>query len=179
MSGKNVVDALLPEFYRLYSKPLLIYELYLESPYTSISHRYVCNNQNITFAGSLYTALAIKRTAIKSEEGTVLNELEVGLDNVDLEFRSLVASGRFSRKRCVVKLIFANQLDSATKCVILYDGYLDNPSGDDEWVTMKIQPLRVLDRDYPLRIFQVGCNYTDLAAKKKQPSNYLTTHYQI
>ena len=158
MSGKTIIDAIKPEFYRLFSKPLTIYDFYLESPYATPSHRYAAYNEDITFAGNLYTALAIKRSPIKSEEGSILNELDIGLDNVDLEFRTLVASGAFNKKRCIIKLIFANQLDLSTKAVVLFDGYLDAPSGDDHWVNMKIQPLGVLDRDYPKRIFQIGCN---------------------
>lgn len=158
MAGKTVVDSIRPDFYRLFSSPLTIYDFYLESPYAAPSHRYAAYIRDITFAGNLYTALAIKRSPIKSEEGTIINEIDIGLDNVDLEFRTLVASGAFNKKRCIIKLIFANQLDNANKSVVLFDGYLDAPSGDDHWVSMKVQPLNVLDREYPKRIFQVGCN---------------------
>lgn len=158
--SRNVHANIKPELYKLYSKPLTIAELYLESPYTAISHRYVANNENITFGGEVYTALAAKRSSIRSEEGTVINELEVGLDNVDLEFQNLVATGAFNRKRCVIKLVFYGFLTNSANCIILYDGYLDAPKGDDHWVTLTLKPFPIFDRDYPRRLFQVGCNWT-------------------
>lgn len=158
--GRTVPVGIKPELYRLYTKPLTIVELYLVYPYTSISHRYVANNQNITFGGSLYTALSAKRTSIKTEEGTVLNDLEVGLDNVDLEFQTLIASGAFNRKRCVLKLVFDGFLTNSANFITLFDGYLDAPKGDDHWCTLTIKPFPLFDREYPRRLFQVGCNWT-------------------
>ena len=152
--------AIAPELYRLLSKPLQIFECYLESPYAAPSHRYVRNNKDITFAGNEYIALAIKRTPIRSEEGTIINEIEIGLDNVDLEFKTLIASGFFNRKRIDVKLIFDGFLDDADNYKLLITGFLDEPKGDDEWCTMTITPFPMLDREYPKRIFQVGCNWT-------------------
>lgn len=158
--SRNIPSGLQPEFYRLFTRPLTIAELYLESPYTTPSHYYVANNEDIVFGGTTYTALAAKRTSIKSEEGTIINELEVGLDNVDLAFRSLIASGAFNRKRCVLKLVFVGFLTSADNYVILYDGYLDAPKGDDHWVTLTLKPFPIFEREYPRRLFQVGCNFT-------------------
>lgn len=158
--ARTIPVGLAPEFYKLYTKPLTIAELYLTAPYTSISDRYVANNEDIVFGGETYTALAVKRTSIKSEEGTIINELEIGLDNVDLAFRQLIASGAFNRKRCVLKLVFVGFLDSADNCVILYDGYLDAPKGDDHWVTLTLKPFPIFERDYPRRLYQVGCNWT-------------------
>ena len=156
---KIVASGLQPYLYRLYSTPLEIYELYLEDPYTSISHRLVANNEDITFAGNTYSALGIKRNSIKNEQGTVLNELEIGLDNVDLSYKNLISSGAFNKKRCVVKLIFNGYLSSSSNYILMYDGYLDAPKGDDHWVTMTLKPLPYLEQEYPRRIFQVGCNW--------------------
>jgi hypothetical protein len=156
---RNTPEAIKPEFYRLFSKPLTIYELYLVDPYTTPSHYYVANTSDIVFGVITYTALAIKRSTIKSEEGTIINDIEVGLDNVDLAFRSLVASGALNRKRCVGKLVFSNFLSDSANYIILFDGCLDEPKGDDKWVTMAVSPFPILERDYPSRIFQVGCNW--------------------
>lgn len=156
---KNVPAGLKPHLYRLYSDPLQIYECYLEDPYDVPSHYFVANIEDITFGGQLYTALGIKRTPLKAEDGTILNEIELGLDNVDLAFKNLVASGGLNRKRVVVKLIFNSNLTLASDHIILLDGILDEPKGDNRWVTMTIKPFPLLERDYPRRIFQVGCNY--------------------
>jgi hypothetical protein len=146
-------------FYRLYGTPLQIFELYLLSPYTTPDYYFVANNADITFGGQLYTAIAIRRSAIKSEDGTVLNDIEIGLDNVDLEFKNYIASGALNRKRVICKLIFNDHLDNANNHLLLFDGYLDEPKGDDYWVTMTVRPFPMFEREYPRRIFQIGCNY--------------------
>jgi uncharacterized phage protein (TIGR02218 family) len=157
----TIPSGLQPCFYQLYSEPLQIYELYLDTPYLVPSHYFVCNIEPITFGGHVYTPLAIKRNPIKSEDGTVLNEVEIGLDNVDLEFSTLVASGAFNLRRCVIKLVFANALDSqGLNYVTILDGQLDEPKGDNRWATMMIKPFPCFSRDYPRRLFQVQCNYT-------------------
>lgn len=156
---RTIPDIIKPEFFRLYGKPLEIYELYLNSPYTTPSHYFVANNEDIVFGGTTYTAIALKRTAIKSENGTIVNEIELGLDNIDLEFRNLIAAGIFDRKRCLIKLIFANLLTTESNYVLLMDGMLDAPKGDERWCTVTITPFPMLEREYPRRIFQVGCNH--------------------
>jgi len=156
----NVPDAIVPELYRLYTKPYQIYEVYLESPYVTPSHRFVAYKKDIIFGGNTYTALAIKRGSIKSEEGTIINEIEVGLANADLEFKTLVATGAFNKKRIVAKIVFDGFLTNANSYIFLMDGDLDEPKGDEEWVTMTVTPFPMLEREYPKRVFQVGCNAT-------------------
>lgn len=154
----NVPDAILPELYRLYTKPYQIYEVYLESPYITPSHRFVAYKKDIVFGGNTYTALAIKRGTIKSEEGTIINEVEIGLANADLEFKNQVASGSFNKKRVVAKIVFDGFLTNAANYILLLDGDLDEPKGDEEWVTMTVTPFPMFEREYPNRVFQFGCN---------------------
>ncbi|MDY0313759.1 MAG: phage BR0599 family protein [Bacteroidales bacterium] len=158
--SRNIADAIKPELYKLYTRPYQIAKLYLESPYTDPSHFYVANTQDITFAGQVYTALAVKRTGIKSEEGTILQELTISLDNVDLSFRTLIASGAFNRKRCILGIVFHGFLTNASNMITVFDGYMDAPSGDDHWVNIQVKPFPIFEREYPRRIFQVGCNWT-------------------
>ena len=154
MSGLN------PFFYRLYSDPLQLYELYLTYPYITPSHYFVCNNSPITFNSTTYQPLAVKRSAIQCEDGTVINDVEIGLDNVDLAFQNLVAAGFLNQKRVVVKLVFNSALSDPSNYKILVDGYLDQPKGDDYWVSMTVRPYPAFQWDFPRRVFQVGCNYT-------------------
>jgi hypothetical protein len=126
---------------------------------------YVSNNMDITqyYGGSTrtFTALSVKRTAIRSEDGTILNELEVGLDNVDLAFKNAVMLGKYNNKMCKVILIFGRK-DSTTGLgyMGLHSGFLDEPKGDEHWVTFQVRPFSIFEREFPNRIFQVGCNWT-------------------
>lgn len=157
--ARTIPDVLKPSLYRLYSEPIQIVDLYLTAPYTSPSHFYCVNNQNISFAGHTYTAIAAKRSAIKSEEGTILQEITVQLDNIDLEFRTLIASGMLNRKRCDLKIVFNGFLSSSSNYIMLYSGFLDSPSGDNRWASLVIKPFPIFEREYPRRLFQVMCNW--------------------
>jgi hypothetical protein len=157
--AKTVPSDLKKCLYRLYSKPLQLIELYLESPYTSPSHFYVGNTSDTTFGGQVYTAIAAKRTSIKSEEGTVLQEITVQLDNIDLEFKTLISSGFLNKKRCDIKLVFQDFLTNSSDYLLLYSGVLDAPSGDNRWVSLLLKPFPIFEREYPRRIYQVGCNW--------------------
>lgn len=126
---------------------------------------YVANNKNLTFtyesASRTFNALAIKRSMIKSEEGTILNELEIGLDNVDLAFKNDVMLGKYNNRRCVISLIFAEAKSStALGYMNLFEGFVDEPKGDEHWITFQIRPFSIFEREFPNRIFQVGCNWT-------------------
>lgn len=158
--GRTIPSGLNIAFYRLYSEPITLIELYLTSPYTSISHYYCANNQDISFGGNTYTAIAAKRSSIKSEEGTVLQEITVQMDNIDLEFKTLIASGMLNRKRVDLKLVFGGFLSNPANYITLYSGYLDAPSGDNRWVNLLIKPFPIFDREYPRRLFQVQCNWS-------------------
>lgn len=158
--GRTIPSGLNIALYRLYSEPITLIELYLTSPYTTPSHYYCVNNEDIVFNSQTYTAIAAKRSSIKSEEGTVLQELTVQLDNIDLGFKTLIASGFLNRKRCDLKLVFNGFLSSSANYITLYSGYLDAPSGDNRWVNLLIKPFPIFEREYPRRLFQVQCNWT-------------------
>ena len=44
--------------------------------------------------------------------------------------------------------------------ILLFQGYTDEPKGDEQWITISVVPFPYLDRQYPKRIFQNGCNWT-------------------
>ena len=105
--------------------------------------------------------LSIKRSSIKSEEGTIINELEIGLDNVDLEFRNKIMAGIFDNVFVEIYLAFFNPITgSAVEDLLVYAGYVDEPKGDEHWVTLTIRPFPLFEREFPRRIFQPSCNWT-------------------
>ena len=125
---------------------------------------FVANNKNVdcSYEGSTRTfyALSVKRTMIKSEEGTILNELEIGLDNVDLAFKNDVMLGKYNNKRCTIFLMFVQaKSTTALGYMNLFEGFVDEPKGDEHWVTFQIRPFSIFEREFPNRIFQVGCNW--------------------
>ena len=151
---KTVSGTLLPYFYKKATTVLTGYEMDLDDDGT-FEEKYVANNEDV----GAYTALAIKRGTITSEDGTVLNELEIGLDNVDLAFKQYVASGMLEQKEIKVYLLFIVGSATIVGSVLLYWGVLDAPKGDENWVTMTIRPFEMLEREYPRRVYQVGCNW--------------------
>jgi hypothetical protein len=116
-----------------------------------------------TVAVGSYDPLAIKRNPIRSEEGTILNELEIGLDNVDLSFKNNIMSGKYNNKDVKVYLVFPYYFGGSWRVdeeVLLFQGKTDEPKGDEHWITMSVIPFPYLNRNYPKRIYQAGCNWT-------------------
>lgn len=151
---KDIDASYIPNFYR---KGISVYTGYQMDLADNglYETRFIANNEDI----GGYTALAIKRGTITSEDGTILNELEISLDNTDLEFRQWVLSGYLERKLVRIVLLFGLPGGTIGSTVIIYWGMMDAPKGDESWVSITIKPLRLLDREFPRRIFQFGCNW--------------------
>lgn len=129
------------------------------------TQRFVANTTDVRDGGTVYTALAIKRNPIRSEEGTILNELEIGLDHVDLTFKNDIMSGKYNGIEVSIYLIipelhFTGEYWTIAASMLLYRGYTDEPKGDEHWVTLSVKPFPYLDQQYPKRIYQAGCNWT-------------------
>lgn len=129
------------------------------------TQRFVANTTDVRDGSTVYTALAIKRNPIRSEEGTILNELEIGLDHVDLTFKNDIMSGKYNGIEVSIYLIipelhFTGEYWTIAASMLLYRGYTDEPKGDEHWVTLSVKPFPYLDQQYPKRIYQSGCNWT-------------------
>jgi hypothetical protein len=126
------------------------------------TEKFVANTVEVGGGGG-YAPLAIKRTPIRSEEGTILNELEIGLDHVGLEFRQQVMTGKFNNIAVSIYLIFPTWNGvrwMPTGEILLFKGFTDEPKGDEHWITLAVKPFPYLDQQYPKRIYQQGCNWT-------------------
>lgn len=146
----------------LYTPGIVVMTGYILSIDALDDTKFIANNKNMTDSqwGTL-TALAIKRTTIRSEEGTILNELEIGLDNVDLAFRTNVMMGKYNNRKCRVVLFFANKgATSTVGRMPIFEGFIDEPKGDEHWVSFQIKPFNLLERQFPNRNFQQNCNWT-------------------
>lgn len=151
------VEGLLPYFYKKSVTVLTGYAFDIDGDGEYDTY-YVANNEDVGGGGTTYTALAIKRGTITCEDGTVLNEVEIGLDNTDLAFKQWVLGGKLERKKCQIRLLFCNGTTVLGSVLIFY-GLMDAPKGDENWVTLTIRPMAALEREYPRRIYQVGCNW--------------------
>ena len=123
------------------------------------TEKFVANSSDIED----YSALAIKRNAIRSEEGTILNELEIGLDHVDLTFKNDVMSGKYNNLPVSIYLVFpigSGSFWTVGSEMLLFRGFTDEPKGDEHWITLSVKPFPYLDQQYPKRIYQTGCNWT-------------------
>jgi uncharacterized phage protein (TIGR02218 family) len=129
------------------------------------TQRFIANTADVHDGSNTYTALAIKRNPIRSEEGTILNELEIGLDHVDLTFKNDVMSGKYNDVPVSIYLIipelhFTGEYWSVAADMLLFKGFTDEPKGDEHWITLSVKPFPYLDQQYPKRIYQTGCNWT-------------------
>lgn len=156
MPLEDIPSTILPE---LFKRSTTVLNAYVFSIDALDDYKYVSNNADI-FYGGKYTALAIKRSPIKSEEGTILQELEIGIDNVDLNFRTMVMDGKFDNKLCKIYSLFLNSNNDVLGRVLRMQGYMDAPKGDQHWLTVTIRPFPLLEREFPRRIFQLQCNWT-------------------
>ena len=154
---KDIDVDYLKYFYQSGSTLLTGYKFSIDS---EDDEMFIANSADI----GTYTALSIKRNPIRSEEGTILNELEVGLDNVDLIFKNDVMSGKYNNKKVKVYLVFAHENFAGNWLIdyemLLFQGWTDEPKGDEHWITISVKPFPYLDRQYPKRIYQSGCNWT-------------------
>lgn len=155
---KTISSALLPYFYKKSTAVWTGYRFCINTTYPTWDKYFIANNEDI----DEYTAVAIKRSSVKSEEGTVMNEVEIGLDNVDLSFKQDVMKGKYDNRWCMIELLFGAKSGGSyyiAGTVPLFYGLLDAPKGDEHWITMTVRPLPLLDREYPRRIYQIGCNW--------------------
>lgn len=146
----------------LYTPGIVVLTGYVLSINAADDSKFVANNKAVNDSQwGTFQPLAIKRSTIRSEDGSVLNEVEVGLDNVDLAFRTNVMMGKYNNKKCRIMLLFTNAGGTTTLGKLtIFEGFSDEPKGDEHWVTFQIKPFNILEREYPNRIYQVGCNWT-------------------
>jgi len=155
---KEINSNLLPYFFKKSTVVWTGYRFCINSSYPSWDTYFIANNEDI----DEYTALAIKRSTIKSEEGTVMNEVEIGLDNVNLSFKQDVMKGLYDNRWCMIELVFGYPFSggyNVAGTVPIFYGLLDAPKGDEHWLTMTLRPLPLLDREFPKRVYQIGCNW--------------------
>lgn len=153
---KDIDSADLKYFFMSGVRALTGYKFSIDAP---DDQKFIANNVQV----GTYTPLAIKRNPIRSEEGTILNELEIGLDHVDLQFKNDVMSGKYNNKPVEVSLVIPTWTGSQWNVaadILLFKGWTDEPKGDEHWITVSVIPFPYLDRHYPKRIYQSGCNWT-------------------
>jgi hypothetical protein len=111
--------------------------------------KYVCDTQD----DGDYTALALKRGSITQDDGIEIQEIEIGLDNVNLDFKQKVLSNAFEKVKCEVLL----DIDGIS--FVIFSGYVDSIKGDEHWISLSLKSNPTLDQNYPRRIYQTGCNW--------------------
>ena len=159
---RDVSATLLPHFFKKYTKVSTGFVFSIDDV---DDYMYTDFFPLPSFSNGGYEGLAIKRSSIRSDDGTVLNELEVGLDNTSLDFKAMVMAGKFNNKKCKINLVFWKQTILGAEWTFLgnfqiYSGYTDAPKGDENWITLTIAPFPIFERSFPRRVFQIGCNWS-------------------
>ena len=147
-----------------YSTPLELIDIYLDSA----TYYFVTNNtENITFYNAIsgysvtYQAVSGSREPTRISMGLDIDRVRIGMANVDKTLVGYLQAQEFRGRRIVVRQIFADVIDSSGDAVIIFDGLMDSPSVNNQWLSVNVLPrISSLKRKAPKVWYQLPCNWT-------------------
>ena len=139
-----------------FTRPIELYELALDAA----TLRFTSTNDYIFFASNTYAPLPIQRSSIRTGMDQGVNEVEIGLENIDLFFSQQVIATDFIGRFLTVKKVFLDQLGDSTNFLVLFSGKMDEPVIDEKKFTIKVRGLLdALHQSLPRRVYGTSCNY--------------------
>jgi len=137
------------------NKPVELYEVNLDRG----THLFAATIRDVTIGTSVYTALGIQRSPIRTTMELEVDELTITLDNIDLAFSQLLIAESFIGRSLTVKKIFLTDLTSANVMTI-FKGRMDAPFIQEKTFQVKVRSeLDALHHTMPRRVFSTLCNY--------------------
>jgi len=138
------------------SKPIELYEVFLDSQTLYFAQ----DNDYVIFGVQTYSPIGVSRTPVRTSADLEVDEVTLQLDNVDKFFAQEAIKTDFVGRRITVKKVFRDQLDSASKFVVVFDGRMDEPSIEQSAMTVHLRSsLDALHIPIPRRVFSTLCNY--------------------
>ena len=139
------------------NKPIELYEIYSIGDATLY---FAQAEDHVVFGTQTYTAIGIRREPVRTSVELEVDELSVRIDNVDLAFSKRAIASDFIGRPLIVKKVFRENLGSATQYVPIFEGRMDEPTLDQQALTVRVRSwLDALHHQIPRRVFSTLCNY--------------------
>ena len=143
------------------NRPVELYAIYLDEETLYLA----AHDQNVQFLDeegtpTLYYASAIKRSAIRTNVESRVDECSVSLDNVTREMSAYMAHNEFRGRRLRIIKVFLDHVNDFANHVIIFDGVMDAPSANQSMMTVAVTSrLDTLKVSVPRRIYQRLCGW--------------------
>lgn len=143
------------------NRPVELYTIYLDEEMLYLA----AHDQNVQFFNeegtpTLYYAAAIRRSSIRTNVESRVDECSVSLDNVTREMSAYMAHNEFRGKRLKIIKVFLDHLGDFANHVIVFDGVMDSPSANQSSMTVAVTSrLDTLNVGVPRRIYQRICGW--------------------
>lgn len=143
------------------NRPVELYAIYLDEETLYLA----AHDQNVQFFNeegtpTVYYASAIRRSSIRTNVESRVDECSVSLDNVTREMSAYMAYNEFRGKRLKIIKVFLDHLGDFANHVIVFDGVMDSPSANQSSMTVAVTSrLDTLSVGVPRRIYQRLCGW--------------------
>lgn len=143
------------------NRPVELYAIYLDDETVYLA----AHDQNVQFfdengTPTLYYASALKRSAIRTNVESRVDECSVSLDNVTREMSAYMAHNEFRGRRLRIVKVFLDHLDDYANHVIIFDGVMDAPAANQSAMTVSVTSrLDTLNVNVPRRHYQRLCGW--------------------
>jgi uncharacterized phage protein (TIGR02218 family) len=146
-----------------HNRPLELIDIYLD---TATYYFVVNNTEEVTFFNAIsgdsvtYRAIPGAREPAHTSMGFDIDRIRLGIANVDKVIIDALQAHEFRGRRVVVRQIFEDVKDSSGDAVTIFDGLMDSPTVDPEWVSVNAVPrIGSLQRKAPGIWYQLPCNW--------------------
>ena len=138
------------------NKPIELFEVYLDQQTLFMA----ANVRDVTVGTSVYTALGLQRSAIRTTMELEVDELTISLDNINLAFSQRVIAEQFVGRRLIVKKAFLSHIECPGQLFTMFKGRMDDPVITERTLQVKVRSeLDALHHELPRRQFSTLCNY--------------------
>lgn len=149
------------EIQKTENRPVELYAIYLDDEILYLAS----HDQNVQFFNeegtpTLYYAAAIRRSSIRTNVESRVDECSVSIDNVTREMSAYMAHNEFRGRRLKITKVFLDHLNDFANHVIVFDGVMDSPSANQSTMTVSVTSrLDTLNVGVPRRIYQRICGW--------------------
>lgn len=143
------------------NRPIELYAIYLDEETVYLAQ----HDQNVQFYNeegtpTLYYASGIRRSSIRTNVESRVDECSVSLDNVTREMSAYMAHNEFRGRRLRVIKVFLDHLDDYANHAIVFDGVMDAPAANQSAMTVSVTSrLDTLNVGVPRRHYQRLCGW--------------------
>jgi len=143
------------------NRPVELYAIYLDEETLHLA----AHDQNVQFFNedgtpTLYYASGIRRSSIRTNVESRVDECSVSIDNVTREMSAYMAHHEFRGCRLKIVKVFLDHLGDFANHVIIFDGVMDAPVANQHAMTVSVTSrLDTLNVSVPRRHYQRLCNW--------------------